>query len=106
MDKTTEFKWEGKTHKIPRLRMLEYKDFVHFQKQLKDEKDLERQIDLCIQMMEVLGCPSEVLDDVCADEYLDCLNALSVAHFGAGEAKNQEAAGAIQKETSGGSSQN
>lgn len=98
MARTVQFKWDGKSYRIPKMRLRAYQEFLRLQNQLGETNDAMEQVEISEKLMECLGCPADVIDNVVLDEFGKCLEQLSAAHFGAtaGDSKNRTAAGATR----------
>lgn len=88
-----EFTWDGVTHSIQALTLKNAKEYFAVEAMLKSEDDREKQIDLCIRLLSVLGCPEVVIDTLPVDKFEECLTAVGAIHWGTGGGDEGNAGG-------------
>jgi len=88
-----EFIWDGEKHDVEPLTLKRAKEYFAVEKLLEGTDDREEQMELCIRLLGVLGCPEKVVDNLPLDKFQECLTALGVVHWGSGGGDEGNAGG-------------
>ena len=80
------FEWDGKKYDIEAMRLPEVHEFLRLDDEVTTNTEMTplEQIDNTNRRLELLHCPVEIVDSIYAEQVIEVLQAVYLAHFGAG----------------------